>query len=164
MKTKITFFFLVLFIISSSSSLSGQKSKFSGDWKLNTEKTVLTDNQLVLSKVSIKLLSDSLLTVRVYENSNGEEYPFDEKLTLDGKPCKIYIYDMPRSTKATRSESEGSITIESVTTFYGNNGEEDLLAKELWKVDNEGKTLTIEYTNKVAGNEYKGTSYYNRVK
>jgi len=83
MKTKITFFFLVLFIISSSSSLSGQKSKFSGDWKLNTEKTVLTDNQLVLSKVSIKLLSDSLLTVRVYENSNGEEYPFDEKLTLD---------------------------------------------------------------------------------
>jgi len=163
MKTKPTIIFLLLFIITCSFSALGQKSSFSGDWKINKEKTVLADNQLFLSKVSIKLRNDSLLTVRVYENINGEEYPFDENLSLDGKASKIYIYDMPRSTKATKAD-DGSIKIESVTTFYGNNGEEDLIAKETWKTDSEGKTLTIAYTNKMSGGEFAGTSYYNKSK
>ncbi len=164
MKIKATFLFLILFAITFSFSALGQRANFSGEWKLNKEKTVLADNQLFLSRVTIQLKSDSLLTTRVYENANGEEYPFEENLSLDGKECKIVIFDMPRTTKASRSDTDGSLIIESTTTFNGNNGEENLTAKETWKVDDEGETLTIGFTNKMSGSETVGTNYYNKVK
>jgi len=154
---------LFLIIITSLPAFS-QNSNMSGEWKLNREKTVLADNQLFLSKVTIQLKKDTLLSTRVYENGMGEEYPFDENITLDGKDCKITIYDMPRSSKASRSSSDGSLSIESKTTFYGNNGEEDLLAKETWKIEDGGKTLTISFTNTMAGGETTGINYYTKVK
>ncbi len=71
---------------------------------------------------------------------------------------------MPRTTKASRSNTDGSLVIESVTTFYGNNGEENMTANETWKVDAEGKILTVEFTNKMSGNETVGTNIYDKVK
>ena len=93
----------------------------------------------------------------------GEQYPFDENLSLDGKDAKIVIYDMPRTSKVTKSASDGSLSFESTTTFNGQYGEENLVAKETWKIDPEGKLLTIDFTNKMADNETTGTNYYNRA-
>jgi hypothetical protein len=164
MKTKTLFLILILFIFSFSYSASGQGTNFSGKWELNKEKTVLADNQLFLSGITIQLKSDSLLTTRTYQNSNGEEYPFDENLSLDGKECKFTIYDMPRTSKVTKSDADTSLVIESTTTFNGQNGEEDMVAKETWKVDTEGNTLTLNFTNKMSGTETTGINYYNKVK
>jgi len=164
MKTSAILIFLILLNITSFLSASGQKPGFAGEWTLDKEKTVLANNQLFLSKVSIQLKSDSLLTTRVYENGNGEQYPFVENLSLDGKESKIVIYDMPRTSKASWSNTDGSLIIESITTFNGNNGEENMTAKETWKVDNDGKTLIIAFTNKMAGTESAGINYYNKVK
>ena len=164
MKTKSIFgLFSILFFIASFSA-QAQKNALTGEWKLNREKTVLADNQLFLSNVTIQVKDDSLLTTRVYENGNGEQYPFEENLTLDGKECKMVIYEMPRTSKASRVASDGSILIESKTTFSGSNGQEDLLAKETWKVDNESKMLLIDFTNKMSAGEVTGKSYYNKVK
>ena len=162
MKTK-TFFTLLLLLIITSISVNGQNSKFSGEWSLDKEKSTVSE-ELFLSRLTIQLKSDSVFTTRVYANGYGEEYPFDENLSLDGKDCSIYIYDMPRTSKAFRSTSDGSLTIESKTTFYGNNGEEDMTAKEIWKVDSAGNILSINYTNKISGEETTGTIYYNKVK
>jgi hypothetical protein len=164
MKTKTIFIALCLLFFLPALNIYAQKTDFSGEWKLNKEKTVLTDNQIFLSGITIQLKSDSLLTTRVYENGNGEEYPFEENLSLDGKESKIIIFDMPRTSKATRSDTTGSIKIESTTTFNGNNGSEDMTAKETWKVENGGQMLTLEFTNKMSGNETTGTYYYNKVK
>lgn len=164
MKTKSILTFISLLILLTSISTFAQKGDFSGEWKLNKEKSALTDTQLFLSRITIQLKSDSLLTTRVYENGNGEEYPFEENLTLDGKECKIAIYEMPRTSKASRSDTNGTIMIESTTTFNGNNGQEDMTAKEAWKVENEGQILTLSFTNKMSGNEITGTYYYDKVK
>jgi hypothetical protein len=164
MKTKTIIVALSLLFFLPALTIYAQKADFSGEWKLNKEKTVLPDNQLFLSGITIQIKTDSLLTTRVYENGNGEEYPFEENISLDGKDCKIVIFDMPRTSKATISDTDGSIMIASTTTFSGNNGQEDMIAKETFKVDNEGKTLTLEFTNKMSGNETTGTYYYNKVK
>jgi hypothetical protein len=164
MKTKLTLALISLLIILTSLTTFAQKADFSGEWKLNKEKSGLSDSQLFLSKITIQLKADSMLTTRVYENGNGEEYPFEEKLSLDGKDCKIVIFDMPRTSKATRSDANGSIMVESATTFNGNNGQEDMVAKETWKVEKEGQMLTLEFTNKMSGNEITGTYYYEKVK
>lgn len=164
MNTKSTFGLLVILFFILSISVQAQNSGLTGEWKLNREKTILADNQLFLSKVTIQVKGDSLLTTRVYENGNGEEYPFDENLSLDGKESKIVIYEMPRTSKASKVNADGSVMIESKTTFSGNNGEDNLLAKETWKVDNEGKILTLDFTNKSSAGEVAGTNYYNKVK
>jgi hypothetical protein len=154
---------ILLFILPSFSSFA-QKPGLTGEWKLNTEKTVLADNQLFLSGIKVMQKNDSLLITRTYQNSNGDEYPFDENLSLDGKESKITIYDMPRTSKATKSADDGSILIESTTTFSGQNGDENLISKESWNVDSEGKLLTINFTNKMSNGTVTGTNFYNKVK
>ena len=59
--------------------------------------------------------------------------------------------------------ADGTITIASTTTFNGNNGQEDMVAKETWKVDNEGKMLTLEFSNKMSGTESTGTYFYDKA-
>jgi hypothetical protein len=145
----------------SNRSLSAQKPDFSGEWKLNKEKSTTTDNQLIVAKIILKQKPDSLYTSRVYENNNGEEYTFDENFSLDGKDTKLTVYDLPRTSKATLADTDGSININSSTTF---NGSEDFVAIEKWKLESEGKVLTLEYTNKMSGNEITGTFHYDRVK
>ena len=164
MKTKTIYSILFLIILLPASSIIAQKTNFSGEWKINKEKSVVADNQLFLSKITLQLKNDSLLTTRVYENGNGDEYPFTENLSLDGKVSKIVIYEMPRTSKATLSDSDGSITIASTTTFNGGNGQEDMTANETWKVENEGQKLSFFFTNKMSGNESTGTYYYDKVK
>lgn len=138
--------------------LSGQNA-FNGEWKINLQKSVVPADQLYLSKINIQVKGDSILTTRVYQSPDGQEYPFGEKMSLDGKETKITIYDMPRVTKAQKGDG-GSILIDSKTTFYGNGGEDNLTAKETWKVD--GNTLVLDMVNQMSGQEFKGTFYYTK--
>ena len=164
MKTKtniLIFFFLLLLPVS---FINAQNPDLSGEWKLNKEKSTVADAQLFLSKITIQVKSDSLFTTRVYENGNGEEYPFEENLSLDGKDCKIVIYEIPRTSKATRSATDGSIMIASSTTFNNGNGPEDMTANETWKMDNDGHFLTLTFNNKMSGNEMTGTYYFEKAK
>jgi hypothetical protein len=164
MKTRTTLPILFLLIFAPVISSFGQKVDFSGEWKLNKEKTTLTDNSLFLSGIKIMLRSDSLLTTRAYENSNGEEYTFDENLSLDGKEGKIVIYNMPRTSKVSKAAGLESLIFESVTVFTGQYGADSLVSKETWKLDPESKNLVIEFTNKMTGNEMVGKIFFNKVK
>lgn len=138
--------------------LSGQ-SAFNGEWKIDQKKSVVPTDQLFLAKINMQVKGDSIMTTRVYQSPDGQEYPFTENMSLDGKETKNVIYDMPRVTKAQKGEG-GSILIDSKTTFYGNGGEDNLTAKETWKVD--GNTLVLDMVNQMSGQEYKGTFYYNK--
>ena len=147
-----------------SGSAADKKSSFSGEWKLDREKTVLENARLFMSKITFILKNDSLYTTRVYENENGEQYPFNENLTLDGKESSITVYDMPRKAKATWSEQDGSLVIETTTTYSGNSGEVNIVSKETWKVDENAALLTAEFIIKTAQGESKGTHYFRKVK
>ncbi len=152
--------FLMIFAVSASAG--DKKTSYSGEWKLDREKTMLENTQLFMSKISFNLKNDSLFTVRTYENGNGEQYPFDENLTLDGKEYKITIYDMPRKARAYWSKEDGSLTIETTTTFNGNAGEENIITKETWRVDENGTRLTADFTMKTSQGELKGTHYFKK--
>ena len=164
MKTRTFSVVIALLLALSSVNSNAQDNSFSGEWKINLQKTQLGEAQLYLSGIRILLKGDSLKTTRTYTDVNGSEYPFDEPLTLDGKEYKIYIYDMPRKAKASRSASDGSIAIETTTTFNGNSGPEDLVSKESWKVESDGQTLTMTFTTKMSGGEFPGVYYYSKVK
>jgi hypothetical protein len=153
--------FLGIFILLTITSFA-QKADFSGDWTLDRTKTVLTDNRITLVKISIKVKGDSLLTQRVYEGGDGQQYPFNENVTLDGKECKLIIYEMPRKAKANWSGQDASIIFESTTTYNGNSGTADMTAKETWKVDPSKKILTMDFKNIFPEGETSGTFLFNR--
>jgi len=155
--------FTLLFAITTF-SLQAEEPGFTGEWNLNKGKTVLQGNQIFLSKLTIIVKGDSLLTNRTYENADGQEYPFVENLSLDGKESKIVIYDMPRTTKATRSDSDGTLILNSNTTFNRDGQDVVVNSKETWKLEPGAKLLTISFTTKMADREFPGTLYLDRVK
>ena len=163
MKTRLVLFLTAILFFISFIPVSGQASSFSGEWKLNREKSNLGDNQLIMTKLTVMVKGDSLLTTRTYETGDGSEYPFEENLILDGKDCKITIYDMPRVTKSI-TKNDGSIAVESKTTFMGGGGEDNLVSKESWKTGDAGKNLIIEFANSMTAGSTSGSFYFERIK
>jgi hypothetical protein len=163
MKRTKAFMFVVVLAISSFFVVTAQKADFNGTWKLDRTKSTLAEYTPILTRIEIRINGDSLLTERYYDTGDGQEYPFKENVTLDGKEYGITIYDMPRKAKASWSDQEGSIIFESTTTANGDNGSADFISKENWKVDKITGTFTISFTNKMAGNEASGAFILNKA-
>ncbi len=164
MKTKSFPFYLTLLLLVSSFCAQAQNNPMTGEWKLNKEKTVMANNQIFLLKIAVQVKGDSLLTTRTYQNTDGQEYPFNENLSLSGKENKIVIYDMPRTAKATISKADGSIILDSTTTFYRNGEAVNMVTQETWKVEPDNKLLSINSKLITAGGEIAATSFFDRVK
>jgi len=162
---KITKLLILLTVVAfiSSLRLTAQKADFNGTWKIDRTKSTLVEYTPVLARIDIKINGDSLLTERYYETGDGQEYPFTENMTLDGKEYNITIYNMPRKTKASWSDQDGILIVESTTTFSGDAGTADFITKESWKVDNTNDTFTISCKNKMAGNDSEGAFIFNKV-
>jgi hypothetical protein len=160
---KITLLFTIIsFAIASQLPSAAQKVSFNGIWTLDRSKSVLVEDSPALIKIDVKIKGDSLLTERTYVGGDGQEYPFTENVTLDGRVYNITIYDMPRKTKATWSDQDGTITVESTTTYTGDSGQENFISKESWKADNVNKTLTINFKNNVSEGEVTGVFLFTK--
>ena len=162
MKKASVFISLMVLIIIFTISATAQKSDFSGKWKLDRQKSPVTENTPILVKISVTLKADSLLTVRTYDIGDGQEYPFDENLSLDNKESKITIYDLPRKARATWSKLDNTVNLESTITFNGSGGPENFASKETWKIDKDNNILTINFVNKSSGGESSGHFIFNR--
>ena len=100
MKRITRLFLLMVVFIPLTFSASGQRDGFSGTWRIDRAKSVIPDYTPVLTQVTVKLSADSINTKRFYDIGDGQEYPFDEKLPLNGTNVSITIYDMPRKANA----------------------------------------------------------------
>jgi hypothetical protein len=163
MKRIASFIFLISLFMTVAVTASGQKSDFQGTWKLDRAKSTLPTNLPTLIGITISIKADSLFTERVYESMDGQEYPFTENLTLDGKESSITIYDMPRKAKAGMSDQEATIILESTTTFNGPDGTADFVSKETWKVDKTTNILSINFANTISGTEENGVFVLNKT-
>lgn len=162
MKINILLSLLASLILTVSASAGDGKPAFAGNWKLDRTKSSTTGSSLFLSAINIKVQKENLLTERVYENSNGENYPFNENLTLDNKEYKIVIYEMPRKAKAQWSEKGSSLLIESTTTFTRDSDDQNVTSIETWTLSESGNQLTYDFVTKTSEGSEKGTLYFNK--
>lgn len=156
MKKLLSLFLLSALFLSLSVSSSAQKNDLNGKWKLDRTKSPRQGEWPLLIGLSVSIKGDSLYADRLYELTDGQQYPFSEALTLDNKEVNIYVYDMPRKIKATWSAPESVLKFESTTTFYSNSGQENFISTETWKADAANKTLTINYISKTSAGEVPG--------
>ncbi len=151
----------VMFLFSFSSF--GQKDDFTGTWRLDRSKSTPVENIPTLVRLTVQLKADSLLTERVYDVGDGEEYPFTENVVLDGTELKTTIYEMPRKIKAVWSDAEKAFMVESTTTINGQYGPEDFVSKEIWKTDSGTKTLTINFKNTISAGNSEGVLVFTKA-
>lgn len=156
-------FVIVLVLLCTTLLFAKDAVNFSGTWVLDKEKTQLGESNIYLAKIKISQQGDSLATTRTYSNQYGEEYPFDENLRLGGNQLEHWIYDMPRKAAAKWGEDKKSIAFESTTTFSGNSGDFDFVAKETWSLQDKGKVLVIDYTGTTPQGERTGKMFFNKV-
>ncbi len=152
-----------LFLFSITAFAYSDNVNFSGEWMLDKEKTVLSESPLFLSKITITQKEDSVLTTRTYMNEYGEQYPFDEEITLNGEENEIVIYEMKRRTAARWSEDGKSLLITSKTKYYGDTGEEEFSVEETWSLEEEGTILSIGYTTNSVYGTNTGTYFYKKA-
>jgi hypothetical protein len=152
----------VLLVLIFSDSAAGQKADFTGTWKLDNTQIPVTGNFPVLTRINVIIKEDSLLTERFYNTGDGQEYPFKEDLTLDGKEHMITVYEMPRKSIATWKEKDVILVLQSTTTANGSNGPVDFKSIETWTVDNVNNILTISFRNTSYEGELAGTFIFNK--
>jgi len=159
MKKIISFIIISLFVLSFSNTVAGQKANLMGSWKLDTSKMPTTGGFPILVQINISIKGDSLFTERVYDTGDGQQYPFTENLTMDGKENLINIYEMPRKSKATWSEKDGNLIFESTTSANGS----DFKTIETWSVDLVNNILTISFKNNSYDGEVTGAFIFNKT-
>ncbi len=155
----ISFIVISLFILPLSLLAADKGTEFNGTWNINKDKSNLPAEQMYMNKIKIDINNDSLHTTRTYYN-NWEEYPFDESVKIGGPEVKHYIYDMPRTAKAYWA-NDNFLTIESTTTFYGDNGEFNFINTETWSIDDDND-LAISFKNNSPRGDSTGTWYYQK--
>lgn len=162
MKKALVFVSLMVLTIIFTISAIAQKSSFSGTWKLDRAKSVLPEYTPILTKITVALKADSILTERFYDVGDGQEYPFDENLPLNGTNVSITIYDMPRKANVTWSDKDNTVNLTSTITFYDSGSPVDFNSKETWKVD-QANTLTISFVNKSSQGESTGHFVFSKA-
>ena len=162
MKRAFVFIPLMVLTFIFTISASAQKSDFSGTWKIDRTKSVLPEYTPILTKITVNLKTDSLVTKRFYDVGDGQEYPFDEKLPLNGTNVSITIYDMPRKANVTWSDKDNTVNLTSTITYYDSGSPVDFNSKETWKVD-QANTLTISFVNKSSQGESAGQFFFTKA-
>jgi hypothetical protein len=162
MKKIITSAILSVLVLLFSNSVTGQKSDFNGTWKLDKSKIPVTGNFPVLTKININIKGDSLITERFYNTGDGQEYPFNENLTLDGKEHMMTVYEMPRKSMANWKEKDVILVHQATTTANGSNGPVDFKSVETWTVDTANNILTISFRNTSYDGELTGAFIFNK--
>jgi hypothetical protein len=66
----------------------GQKVNFSGNWKINREKSQLGEEFSMAPNYIIVERGKNSLSVERHSSWQGEEFSFTDKFTLDGKECE----------------------------------------------------------------------------
>jgi len=135
---KKTFFFFVLLLI--SGIVSAQGIDFSGNWKLNTTKSKLSDQFSMAPKESIIAQKDNDFNIEKHSTYQDQDFTINDKFTLDGKECVNpgWQGSQKKSTVAW-SDDKTSLKITSKLPI-GDSGE--LTIVEVYKMD--GSSLVVE--------------------
>ena len=130
------------------------EGKFSGSWKLNTQKSDLGEfgEMTTEKKITVEEFSDRMVITRTGLNEEGQEKTSKESLSFDGKTTTVDTWDDGKKTASIKKENDKSFVI-SFSSLYKWQGE-DWIEKgtETWQLSDDGKSITIN--NKSTSKEW----------
>lgn len=105
----------IIALVFLSATAFGQKKNFSGDWKLNEEKSELGYKFSLAPKAMTVKHTRKTLDLKNISEWDGQEYVTEQHFTLDGKECENTGF-MESVTKSTAAFDKKIKTIKIVTT------------------------------------------------
>ena len=136
-------------------SMAQDRTNFSGEWKLNESKSELVRDQFPLCifggdrmrSKTMKIAGHAdFLTVDVASSSpDGALVTRQEKLIFDGKEREATFVGRPRDKSTARWSDDGqTMTVSSVRSFDTNGETADFKVTEVWKLINDGKSISVQ--------------------
>lgn len=155
--------FLLIMICFISSNVFAQKVDFSGNWKMNQEKSDLTNLGVpqgteIEIKVSIIHNDPQLQVKQVVNNPMTGEEVSEMKYTTDGKECKNVNARGNEIVSKCKWEN-GTLIVESELEIQGNPAS----VKTNYSLSKDKKMITSNITYLVQGMELTGLIVYERV-
>jgi len=120
---------------------------FTGEWKLNEQKSELGEfgDRFAPKKLKIDSKNDSLSCERTLTSESGEEIKSMLKLTFDGKETEGVVFgNSKRKSTAKWSDDGQSLLINSIIFFDQNGQTNEIKVNEIWKLTDNGNSLAIE--------------------
>ena len=154
-------------------SIAQDRANFSGEWKLNESKSELVREQFPLCifggdrmrSKTMKIAGHAdFLTVDVASSSpDGALVTRQEKLIFDGKEREATFVGSPRDRSTARWSHDGqTMTVNSVRSFDTNGETADFKVTEVWKLINDGKSISVQVNSSSTSGENTMTLVYDK--
>ncbi|UCG28456.1 MAG: hypothetical protein JSV24_03595 [Bacteroidales bacterium] len=156
--------FLLVSLLSFPFTTFAQNTDFSGTWKFNESKSIMGERgrRGTNSPMTVTQDGNVLTTERIFVSREGEEMKTTETFTLDGKECDNSTGMRTRTTTVTWSEDGTTLTFNSVMVFNRQGETMEMKSKEIWKLSDGGKILTIDSSSQSPMGERTMTLVYEK--
>jgi hypothetical protein len=159
-----TVFIGCMLIAGSAFSCFAQQSNYSGHWKINRSKTQFGDSPDYVAAMGFSITQEknNIVIESILLDEQSKEHLFKQSLTFDGKSYINIDYKNTKKTSAVNwiaGESSFMLSTARVTA----DGRPGDTSKELWSLEDEGKTLIVDRSIKQNdGDEYTIKVYYDK--
>ena len=122
---------------------------FKGEWTFNEKNSKLAEGRGRAAPAKIKVSQDGdvLVIDRTNSGPNGD-FTSTEKLTFDGKTAESTVFgNSKRKSTAAWGSGGNEMTINSTIAFERDGNTFEVKITEVWKLINDGKSLSIDYTS-----------------
>ena len=140
---------LSLTSICSAAAIIIANADFKGDWTFNEQKSKLAEGRFRMNAQKIKVTQDgdALSIERTSTSQNGDNIVSTEKLTFDGKTSESTAFGTTKKKSTAAWSADGQqMTINSTIVFERDGNSTEIKIVEIWKLINDGKSLSIDYT------------------
>lgn len=142
-----------------------QKTDFSGNWKINVEKSKLDDSNGFTKGYNIVQKGDDLSLEWTIEFPDGKHITWAEKITLGKGDASKFLTDMQRTRfmSASFSQDGKNILLNKKLSKVNKSDEIDSFYQlnERWSLSADGKELLVEMTTP-ANPELMTKAYYTK--
>ncbi|HZY35564.1 MAG TPA: hypothetical protein VFE53_02885 [Mucilaginibacter sp.] len=161
--TKMKIKLLAIVLLLAATSIKAQQVDFSGNWTRNTKKCDAGDLSINSIPVGLSVKQDTrqITITRISKNYKGDTTAYMETLKSDGSSASTVIKSN-LDKKANVSWSPDKKTLTETADYADDSGNPVQKAKELWALDDNGKTLQIQLTLMVNGQDHVLTEVYDR--
>ena len=137
-------------------SMAQDRANFSGEWKFNESKSELGQfplcifgNDRMRSKtMKIATKADFLAVEVATSSTDGALVTRQAKLTFEGKENETTFVGSPRDKSTARWSDDGqTMTVKSIRSFNPKGETADFKVTEVWKLINDGKSISIQVTS-----------------
>jgi hypothetical protein len=158
----------VLFLLTAFTAFAGEgKVDFSGTWNFNEEKSEMGEGGRFMraTKLVISQKDNDMTLERHVTRRDGETSTMTDKLTLDGKECENPAFgENTKKSVVTWSEDGKNLTINTTMEFWREGDKTEITSVEIYKLSEDGNTLTIDYSGTSPRGERKATYVYDKEK